>query len=505
MGGPGFARTLLQAVVLFAVSAPQLSAEAPTTEHLFPAGFARGSTNVVTVAGKFEPWPPKVWLSCTGVVFTAETNKGKFRVETSATAPVGAHLWRLFNDDGPSAPRIFVVAQGREFLEAEPNDHFTNAAPITPLPATMNGRLDKSGDVDSFAVTLATGQWLDAQLDAYTLAAKMDALLRLVTPDGVQQTWNHDFATLDPRLRWQAPSNGSYIVQVMGFKYPADAEVRLTGGDGCVYRLKLDSAASAPEFFPGTTAEREPNNTVTNAMLLVLPATVRGVIAEADDEDWFAFEVKKDEMIEAIVDAASAGSALDPVLRITDATGKELARNDDASGSRDPRLEWKAPTNGLFHATVANLLHRGGSNHYYRLSLHRAAPDWKASLPVSSLVMTVGETNEVKFTVTRLRSFDRKLKARLRGLPEGLSAESMEVSMKSGENVLKLIARADAKATQKPIRLVVTNPESGEERTATFSLTTASEDNGVPGGYTKLLVESTDQLWLTIKPKPAAK
>jgi hypothetical protein len=24
-------------------------------------------------------------------------------------------------------------------------------------------------------------------------------------------------------------------------------------------------------------------------------------------------------------------------------------------------------------------------------------------------------------------------------------------------------------------------------------------DNGVPGGYSKLLVESTDQLWLTLK------
>jgi hypothetical protein len=111
----------------------------------------------------------------------------------------------------------------------------------------------------------------------------------------------------------------------------------------------------------------------------------------------------------------------------------------------------------------------------------------------------------VKFTVTRLRGFDRKLKARLRGLPEGLSAEPVEVAMKSGENVLKLIARADAKAAQKPIRLVLTDPESGEERTATFSLTTSSEDNGVPGGYTKLLVESTDQLWLTLKAKAAAK
>ena len=481
--------------------------DAPTIEHLFPAGLTRGSTNVVTIAGKFEPWPPKVWLSCTGVVFTAETNKGKFRVETKADAPVGAHWLRVFNADGPSLPRIFVIEGGAQVLEAEPNDHFTNAQPVTPLPMTLNGRLDKSGDVDSFAVTLTAGQWLDARLDAYTLASKMDALLRLVTPDGVQQTWNHDFDTLDPRLLWQAPSNGSYVVQMMGFKHPADAEVRLTGGDGCVYRLHLALGSKRPDVFGGNvgTAEQEPNNSSTNAMTVALPASVRGVLGDAEDVDCFTFEVKKGEFIEASIDAASAGSALDALLRITDATGKELARNDDASGSRDPRLEWKAPTNGTFCVIVGNLLHSGSTNHYYRLSLQRVAPDYKASLAAHSITVTAGETNEVKFTATRLRGFERKLKARLKGLPDGLRAEPVDVSEKSGENVLKLIATADAKAAQAPVRLVITDVDSGEERVALFALTSSSEDNGVPGGYTKLLVDSVGQLWLSLKAKPAAK
>jgi hypothetical protein len=107
--------------------------------------------------------------------------------------------------------------------------------------------------------------------------------------------------------------------------------------------------------------------------------------------------------------------------------------------------------------------------------------------------------------VNRLRAFDRKLKARLKGLPEGLRAEPVDVSEKSGENVLKLVAAADAKASQSQARLVITDVESGEEQVASFALTTSSEDNGVPGGYTKLLVESLDQLWLTVKAKPAAK
>jgi hypothetical protein len=484
-----------------------VKAEAPTVEHVFPAGVARGSTNVVTIAGKFEPWPPKVWVSSPGVVFTAETNKGKFQVVTTADAPVGAHLIRLFNADGPSQPRIFVISREAELLETEPNNHFTNAQPVTSSPMTVNGRLDKSGDVDSFAVTLKAGEWLDARLDAYTLASKMDALLRLVTPDGVQQTWNHDFDTLDPRLLWQAPSNGSYVVQVMGFKHPADAEVRLTGGDGCVYRLHLATGIRRPDVFSGqvATGERELNNSPTNAMTLTLPANIRGLIGNAEDEDCFVFDLKKGESIEASIDAASAGSALDATLKITDATGKELVRNDDAGGSRDPRLEWKAPTNGTFCVVVGNLLHSGGTNHFYQLALQRALPDYKASLPANSITLTAGETNEVKFTVTRLRGFDRKLKARLKGLPEGLRAEPVDVSEKSGEQVLKLIASVDAKVAQVPLHLVITDVGSGDERIAAFTLTSSSEDNGVPGGYTKLLVESLNQLWLTLKAKPPVK
>ncbi len=507
MGGRRGRSMLLFILGLVIATATSAKADAPTVEHIFPAGLTGGSTNVVTIAGKFDPWPPKVWVSCTGVVFTAETNKGKFRVETSADAPVGAHWLRVFNTDGPSLPRIFVIAGGAQVLEAGPNDYFTNAQPVTPLPMTVNGRLDKSGDVDSFAVTLEAGQWLDARLDAYTLASKMDALLRLVTPDGVQQTWNHDFDTLDPRLIWQAPSNGSYVVQVMGFKHPADAEVRLTGGDGCVYRLHLAGGTERPDVFGGKVgaAEQEPNNSLTNAMTVALPASVRGVIGGAQDEDCFAFEVKKGEFIEASIDAASDGSALDTTLKITDPIGKELTRNDDASGSRDPRLEWKAPTNGTFCVVVGNLLHAGGTNHFYRLSLQRALPDYKASLGANFITVTAGETNEVKFTVTRLRGFDRKLKARLKGLPDGLRAEPVDVKEKSGENVLKLVASADAKVAQVPLRLVITDVESGEERVALFALTSSSEDNGVPGGYTKLLVDSVGQLWLTVKAKPAAK
>src|SRR5262249_12105321 len=111
---------------------------------------------------------------------------------------------------------------------------------LDSLPVSLNGRLDKSGDVDSFAVALEAGQTIVASLQAYTLASPMDAVLRLVDSRGVQVALNDDDGrTPDPRLVWTAKSAGAYILQVFGFAYPATSDVRFTGGNACVYRLHV--------------------------------------------------------------------------------------------------------------------------------------------------------------------------------------------------------------------------------------------------------------------------
>ena len=64
-----------RAALLAAVTSTSLiAATAPTIDALYPAGAERGSTNTLTASGKFDPWPPKVWLSEPGVRFNAETN-----------------------------------------------------------------------------------------------------------------------------------------------------------------------------------------------------------------------------------------------------------------------------------------------------------------------------------------------------------------------------------------------------------------------------------------------
>ncbi|PYM15436.1 MAG: hypothetical protein DME18_04310 [Verrucomicrobia bacterium] len=470
---------------------------------------------------------------------------------------------RVFNEQGTSGPRFLIVTREPQSSEQEPNDDFTKPQAMDHLPVSLNGRLDKSGDVDSFAVTLKAGQTLVASLEAYTLASPMDAVLRLVDSRGVQVALNDDDGrTPDPLLVWTAQSAGTYVVQVFGFAYPAVSDVKFTGGNACVYRLHLSrgpclhytlplgvqrgapttlrlfgwNMGSGPgrEFeFDGSglrsdakratleipasenaltvpvgdgpeLIEKGPNNSTNEATHLDVPCAVTGSIEKPGDEDRFTFAAKKDEKLLLELQSASLGFPLDARLKVEDANGKELAKKDDGVNA-DPALEWTAPEDGRFFAAVGNVLHRGGPDHFYRLSIRRAAPGLKARVANSAFTIEPGKTNEVKVTVIRLHGFQSKLLVSVKGLPEGLAAEAVEVPEKGGDVTLKIVASGDAKPFSGVIQIAVRETESGTEHPAVSELISSTTDNGVPQGFKKLVIESTDQFWLTVLSAPTQK
>lgn len=488
---------------LFLALTTGLAADKPTLDSISPVGATRGTTNDFTLLGKFEPWPPKAWSDNAGVEFQFSTNKGKGQVIVSAEARPGPCLFRIYNDEGASDWRIFVIGDRAELLESEPNNHFARPQVATNLPVTVNGRLEKNGDVDSFLIHLKAGQWLDAAVDSYTLLAKLDPVLRLVTTNGYQLAWNHDFASLDPRLIWQAPYDLSAVLQVFGFVYPADSDIRLSGGANGVYRLHLALSGETPAVLSEPATEREPNDSTNNAPALELPVETVGTICPTADVDRFRLSLKKDQSIEARVQAAGIGSPLDAWLAIQDANGKELARNDDAENSRDPRLEWKAPGDGSYLIAIGSVTHQGSTDCRYHLVVKTVRAEYRLTSGADAVSVAAGETNILKLNLRRLRGFTNELAASFKGLPEGVAAEEAVLPAKDGDVSLPLIAATNAPAFNGPFQVMVTDKQTKEERPATFHLVSRTENNGVPGGYTKLLIESTDQLWLTVKPKAA--
>lgn len=494
--------------VFFAVCGLVASAAEPTLTHVFPAAGTRGTTVTVRPSGKFAPWPVQVWVDAPGIVFKALPKAGEFDVEIAPDAAPGPRLIRLFNGEGASAPRFFIVSADPESLEAEPNDDFKKPQKIGALPTTISGQLGKAGDVDSFAVALKKGEKLTARVEAYVLGSTFDGMLRLVDESGTQLAFNHDDGrTLDPRLTWTAPSDGTYVVQLMGFAYPATSAVGFTGGEGCIYRLHFTNqpqpAIALPPLDPGQgaeIAEQEANNVANAAQTVESPSVISGAIAEANDEDRFAFTATKGAIYDLRVFAARAGSPLDAWLKIEDKDGKQLARTDDADGSRDPQLTWTAPSDGVFVAAIGELTHRGGSDYRYRLAIGQAKPSIAATTTIHSLAVTAGKTSEIKTTIKRVNGIKAKLQLAAKNLPEGVTAGEVEVPEKGGDVTLKIAATETAAAASQPIQLVVRDHESGAEQPVVFSMTTTGENNGVPQGYTELVINSTDQLWLTVIP-----
>ena len=528
-------------------------AAVPTLDNLFPAGGQLGSTFTVTATGRFDPWPVKLWIDCPGVEFKATTNSGQFIVTIAKDAPIGPHFVRAHNGDGVSDPRPFVIGRFAEHADKEPNDNFKQAQQLPALPAVVNGKLEKRGDVDTFAVRVEAGRTLVARLDGYALGSPMDPFLHVLDANGAKLAYSADTHNLDPLLAFRVERAGIYHVQVSAFAYPPAADVQLAGNTACLYRLTLsdapfafgtmpagaqrgrksplhllgwnldpavasqivDTADAVPladltRLFPACAerplpvyigdfpelVEVEPNNTATNAQPVDAPCYVTGRIERPGDEDRFAFNAKKGEQFNFRVQGDTLGSQLDAWVRVEDATGKQLAFADDATTAvHDPVLNWTAPADGRYVVAIGDLFRKGAPEFRYRLSLTPPRADFRVTADATSYGVGRGLTNTIKLTVTLADGGFTNLVASVAGLPEGVTVQPVDVPEKGGEVKLILAAGEMAKLGGVPIQALVTVRDSApaRARAATFNLKTGP----IPGD---LLLNQIDQLWLTVTP-----
>lgn len=254
------------ALAASAVAAP------PKLEWIFPAGGSRAEAFEVTAGGELGDAPVSAWCDSPELQLTPLEQKGKFRVEPNADALPGVYWVRMANQEGASALRPIVLGELLEVTEEEPNDGPERVAatgevesgeehpemrwgqPVA-LPATVNGRLGKSGDVDAFEVSLEAGQTLVARLQANAvLGSPVDAVLQVCHPVRqvtsalaglpprvdlyvIEQT--HDARGLDPLLEFRAERAGTYVVRVFGFPSAPNSTIGFAGGDPLIYRLTL--------------------------------------------------------------------------------------------------------------------------------------------------------------------------------------------------------------------------------------------------------------------------
>jgi len=79
-----------------------LQAAVPVLDQVFPAATQIGTTQSVTLVGKFDPWPTRLDLDIPGVSWEPTTNSGVIRVRVAPEAPAGPRVIRAFSPEGVS-------------------------------------------------------------------------------------------------------------------------------------------------------------------------------------------------------------------------------------------------------------------------------------------------------------------------------------------------------------------------------------------------------------------
>lgn len=482
---------------------------APEATSLYPSGGQQGQCVAVSLGGKFSSWPPQFWVDRPEVRVAPLEKPGEIEIRIAPDAEPGLYWIRAYDATGAATPLPFAVGTIREVSEVEPNDALADAQPCQRLEESLlvNGRLDKAGDVDVYALPLQAGQTLVADVDAQALlGSPVDCVVQLVSPEGFVAAQAEDHQGLDPRLVARIDREGVWRIRVFGFPETPNQTIGLAGGDDYVYRLTLTVGAFAdftlpmalergasgavelrgwnlpPELARSAFAAGDGPHVLAHPALantlrlpvtphpsitldgaanepreVALPVTITGVLGEAGRRDRVTFRVKQGQTVSTHIESRALGFDLDPVLELFDSAGASVARVDDGPGSRDARLAYQAAADGPLTLAVSDLHGGGGPRYAYRLTLEPAAPDFRAVCGEHQAVLERGASLELPISIERVSGHADPIRVVAEGLPPGVSceeAESVAGDDSASKIALKLAATADAPLASAPVRIM---------------------------------------------------
>jgi len=500
--------------VLCTLATGRLLAAAPEASTLFPAGGQMGQSVTVALGGNVKPWPVQVWSDDEHLTVEADKKEGQVAVTIGADARPGLHWLRFYNADGASPPRPFVVGTLPELSEQEPNNDLPRAQKLSAANLTVNGRLNPAGDLDTFAVELAAGQNLVADVDGeQPLGSPMDTVLQIVDPTGFVLAQNNDDVGLDPRIVYTAARGGPHYVRLFGYSSTPSTSLSLAGGDAFIYRLTLATDGLVDYAFPlsiergaersvalcgwgigdelrsvkfsGSLLERagpagvlaaahprvggaalvrvvdlpvlieqEPNDR-DRPQAVTLPVAISGRMDAPGDIDCFAFDAKRGQRLLIKAEARSLGFITDPVVMILNSEGAVLQTFDDSGQQRDPDAAFNIPADGRYRVAIRDLYRGGSPRHVYQLALRIDEPDFSLSLAAGEYTLAQGKTVEIPLTIDRRAGFAEEIAFEIRGLPEGVKLEA-PVSQSKGDSAkgVKLKLSGGASLGGAPLEIV---------------------------------------------------
>jgi len=505
-------------LVLVLATATATNANPPVASYLFPAGGQRGTTVSLKVGGLFlgkectfaldgpgvvasprVKAVPTVWFEGPMLPLPESQRQEDYprdlagSVKVAADAPLGPRRGHVATAEGVAAGLTFVVGDLPEVVEAE-----TDGEPIpvsVKYPVTINGRVFPRQDVDRWTVTLKKGATITAAVEAAAFGSPLDARLEVFGPDGRMLADNDDAAGRDPRVRFTAPADGVYAVQV--------SDSQLAGSQAHVYRLtvtdgpwvdaafplggrrgaavKLDAAghglpatvevtlpdADGPALVPlgpGGNPVSLDLDTLPEAMptdkALSPPVVLNGRIDRPGRVEAWKLDLARGKAVAFEMRAARLGSRLQGVLVLKDATGKVVAQAEAKAGQPEPSLTFAPPADGTYTLEVSDrFAARGGPAFGYRVRVVAPQADFRLKPAVEVVNLERGKSAKVRVQVDRSGGFAEAVALTVEGLPAGVTAAPATVAKGAPNAEITLTATADAAVGAASLRVVGTSGE----------------------------------------------
>jgi hypothetical protein len=115
--------------------------------------------------------------------------------------------------------------------------------------------------------------------------------------------------------------------------------------------------------------ENDKNRSASTAQEVPVPCVVNGR-ADTESTDYYKFTAKAGERISFETLGRRLGGPLDPIIRILDAKGRQLAFSDDAPGlSKDARLTYTFKEAGEYVLEIRDVRYAGGNDYVYRIRI----------------------------------------------------------------------------------------------------------------------------------------
>jgi hypothetical protein len=205
--------------------------------------------------------------------------------------------------------------------------------------------------------------------------------------------------------------------------------------------------------------EQEPNNSIAAAQAVTLPIIVNGRIDKPGDGDVFRFKGRAGDTVVAEVYARRLDSPLDSVLKLTDASGKQLACNDDHEDKgagldthyADSYLTATLPADGAFYIHIGDAQHQGGLEYGYRLRVSPPRPDFELRVVPSSVSVRGGASVPLTVYALRRDGFTNEIALALQDAPAGFKLSGAKVP--ANQDQVRVTLLAPPTPTEKPLSL----------------------------------------------------